>query len=177
MNLLYNIINKIKLFINKLTTFLKYRNVLINKVILPNRNKTVMDNNLNHRLMTDFVHINNHQNADFPFKYLFDFINSIDANEEFHFIKLTIKVQTCAFQTMCGKKHHNIWYESSKDNEVIVYLDDITVNLQDDELNTTLISYLSKIILIHCITYSISKDLGTSIDFHFTYEYIQLDEI
>ena len=119
MNLLYNIINKIKLFINKLTTFLKYRNVLINKVILPN--KTVMDNNLNHRLMTDFVHINNHQNADFPFKYLFDFINSIDANEEFHFIKLTIKVQTCAFQTMCGKKHHNIWYESSKDNEVIVY--------------------------------------------------------
>ena len=78
MNLLYNIINKIKLFINKLTTFLKYRNVLINKVILPNRNKTVMDNNLNHRLMTDFVHINNHLNADFPFKYLFDFINSID---------------------------------------------------------------------------------------------------
>ena len=77
---------------------------------------------------------------------------------------------------MCGKKHHNIWYESSKDNEVIVYLDDITVNLLDDELNTTLISYLSKIILIHCITYSISKDLSTSIDFHFTYEYIQLDE-
>ena len=62
-----------------------------------------MDNNLNHRLMTDFIHINNHQNADFPFKYLFDFINSIDANEEFHFIKLTIKVQSCAFQTMCDK--------------------------------------------------------------------------
>lgn len=167
-----NIINKIKIFIDQVLIVLKRKYILIKNLFL--QNKKVNTENLNHRAFIDFVHINNFYSSAFPFKYLLDFFYSIKFNEENHFIKLTIKVQTCEFKTFTNNNHNNILYMTMDELKSIVIINNIIVNLKDDKLTLNLIADLSKD-LIECVfNYSYDNNFHGSIDIIFEYEYFQI---
>ena len=159
---------------------------------LLNCNKITLQNNKSSFPQNDFsisYHIEDHEDYDFPQKYIYKFIRSVEDQLEaaikslmkkeiavdFTAILLTIKVNSCNFKAKSGSSHElNIYGSINIYNRHLV-LGNIPINLEDDKKNIDLISYLTKLIINYCV--DIDTDYyGNSVDITFDYKFLKYED-